>query len=313
MRGWSAAPVLAAAAVAATVAVFHLMPMDMIPRLIRKEALDAAHYIGFASLTILVMRWSLRGPQAGSPGSGHALFFAPLFLITLAVTAEFAQAMVPGRTPGLDDLVRDFIGIGAGILFVAATHTRMRSLRAVLVVAAAALLGAGLFDSGIALAGKFAARSQFPSIATFESDHERHLYRRMSSAIEVVAGSGDWSDSGSVLHVRPRSRAPYRGVSFVDFPQDWSGMETLAFTAGSAPGGAISITVRVYDDDSIEDYFDQFNAVYEIDERPRRIEIPLTDIADGPSLRQLDTARIREVTIFTDAMTDFFLDDLRLQ
>ncbi len=69
------------------------------------------HAVGFMLLTLTFRFWRGRGaaPAEWIPGS-------VLILTGFALSHEYSQRWIPGRTPDGEDLVADLLGIAVGIL-----------------------------------------------------------------------------------------------------------------------------------------------------------------------------------------------------
>jgi len=209
--------------------------------------------------------------------------------------------------------MRDLAGITAGIMFASAYRSALRKNSVIFLSIGLITLLGGLAAPVYSLSSKLAMRAQFPTLASFEHGFDRFAVRRMRAELDVVPAPVAWHNAGAVLQVRPRESSGYSGVRFVNFPRDWSSYEYLVLTLGSESDATVSVTVRIYDETSTRNYFDQFNVLLQVGRNPQSVRIPMAEIAAGPAERILDVSQISQLLVFTDGPVGFFVDDVRLE
>jgi hypothetical protein len=107
----------------------------------------------------------------------------------------------------------------------------------------------------------------------------------------------------------------YPGVEMHSFPGDWSGYKTLEFYLNAPEAAGETLHIRIDDKKSNEDFDSRYQGYRKIESGVRRVEIPLSEIQNGPKGRKLNLRRIHRIVIYLykqDKRVMFTLDDLKL-
>lgn len=89
----------------------------------------AAHAFSFGLLTVLVWRFvRYRGGQRGWRFASRPALSSMIFVLLYALSDEFHQRFVPGRTCSFTDIVADFFGITVALLLTTAYVRNIGSL-----------------------------------------------------------------------------------------------------------------------------------------------------------------------------------------
>jgi len=301
---WSAAVVVAAVLLA------HMLPMEYLGHWSNEETNDVAHVLGFATLAFLAAQFLIMplGEKIASPLLRYVAIGAAL--VGLGITAEAAQILT-SRNENFSDVLRDLAGISAGLSAHWGFVTRVRHAWAAF-VAAVVFLCIGLWQPVMDLVAIRHAHGTFPVLASFESSFDLRAAQPAAVDVEIVEAPSTWGGDGHVALLKPNSRRNYHGLAFTSMPRDWHDYSRLVFRASAAVPTVL--TVRVNDMAYTGGYADRFNRDIEIDEQPRTIEIPLSEVEAGPRDRQLNLHDIERIAFYIDSSTDpFMLDDIRLE
>jgi hypothetical protein len=299
-----------AAVIVAVVLLAHMLPVEYLGRWSNEETNDVAHVLGFATLAFLAAQYLIAPleDRIASPLLRYITIGAAL--VGLGITAEAAQILT-SRNENFSDVLRDLAGISAGLSAHWGLASRVGHAWAMF-VAAFVLLCIGLFQPVMELAAIRHAHRNFPVLATFESTFDIRAAQAAAVDVEIVAAPSNWGETGHVALLTPNSRRNYHGLAFTNMPRDWHAYSRLVFRASAA--APTVLTVRVNDMEYTGGYADRFNRDIEIDEQPRTIEIPLTEVEAGPRDRQLNLNDVERVAFYVDSAIDaFMLDDVRLE
>lgn len=127
---------------------------------------------------------------------------------------------------------------------------------------------------------------------------------------DEYATSGSWS-----LHCwLPQSDWP--GISFLDFPKDWSEAGSLTFDFYNPSTDTLTLVVRVDDEEATPEHADRFNQSFVAPPGLTSVLVLTSTVALGPEARALDLTRIKQFLIFLShpgRPVDFYLDNLELR
>lgn len=233
--------------------------------------------------------------------AGPALLLTAAFSIGLAFVSEFAQYF-GARDASVGDLVADLLGI-AGFLALALLVDR--DVRRYLSTASSVLLGlfgALAFTASVhpVLYGAsilFNRSQALPSIASFDSDWERDIFRPLNYApMQVINSSDDWPVVGGKLVSVDLHGIEYAGL-IVDAYPDWRGYAALEFVAAVRGVPELRAEIRIHDARHNDNWDDRYNGDVYLTSLPRRFEVPLEDIRNGAS-REIDMARLVKIVIY---------------
>lgn len=287
----------------------------------------------------------LGGPGYGSPRSfqhgwdiGHIIYFfllgsvlvrwpvvacRPLpvqWIVILGITVLLGTAIEllqkdTGRTPDVDDVLRDLVG-GLVALVFAAPSARLHppALRTGLQAVVLLLLLDQLWPVARSLLDEAIAWRQFPLLSGFETPFE--VDRWSGDATHLVVSDPSIA-SGRVLKIM-LDTGPYSGVALKYFEGDWSAQRRLEFSLYNPAAEPLEVTCRIHDrlhDSHGEAYPDRFNRSFLLRQGWNHLAIDLAEVAASPAGRRMDMRRIRGVGIFVKSLPGartIYLDDMRL-
>lgn len=234
--------------------------------------------------------------------------------LAVALLAESLQ-LFTSRDAEVMDLFRDACGVAGGSLLSLARPLVAARRRVLGFVAAIACLGLGAMAPLQRLAIQTASRLRFPEIAGFETALDLAAAQAVRSTIREVPAPDNWPRGGRVALVSTEQGARFPGVTFTEFASDWSGYERLELTLASATDARLAVALRIDDDFGPTRFDERYNGRFEIGPEPLVLSIPLTEIANGPAARTMNTRRITGLMIFLrDAGgASFYLDDVGLR
>ena len=302
------------------VVLLHLVPLPSGSALGR-AAQDAAHAPLFGVFAIVVLLWFCTvSPWAA--GSRLRLYAAALAAAALtSVAAELAQSRA-SRDADLWDVVRSVLGAGGALLAAMAFDTGLprlssRSVRAVLLCAAAiSMLAPAVPALGLAVAAR-QRRAAFPRLCDFESSWERRFLVTQDAELRLTVCPRDWAGSalGRVAQVTFHP-ANYPGIILRGPFPDWTGYDRLAFEVYSGMDSAVDLELRIHDVGHDESFTDRFNRTLRIAPGANRVAIALAEVRAAPAGRSLDMGHIAALVLFVDHLKKpctLYLDAFRLE
>jgi hypothetical protein len=233
----------------------------------------------------------------------------------IGVLSEYGQ-LLTDRDPSVYDVIRDLIGIVAGLSVYAGVDPRMKplwsnlrpGLRSGMVILSCFLLVASLFPLVRLTIATIQRNEAFPVIIDFEAGWSKpFLQFQHASRISVT------EDQLSQLVLKP---ARYPGVSMVEPCPDWSAFESLAFVIHSSQPHSFQLVLRIHDKTHNQEHADRFNRSLLVKHGENRFRIPLAEIKNAPANREMDMTRITGLTLFavdTVRSVDFYIGSLRLE
>ncbi len=157
---------------------------------------------------------------------------------------------------------------------------------------------------------------QEPKQTTIDFESEADLDRLVWNCrtrflrVEEFATTGTWS-----LHCWfPESDWP--GLSFHDFPTDWSEAGSLTFDFYNPGADTLTVVVRVDDEEATPEHSDRFNQSFLAPPGPTSVLVLTSTVALGPETRPLDLTRIKQFLIFLSHpghAVDFYIDNIELR
>ena len=229
--------------------------------------------------------------------------------------SEFGQ-LLTDRDPSVYDVMRDLIGIIAGLGIYAGIDPRMkplwgklrRGLQSGTVILSCILFAASLFPLVRLAIASVQRNDAFPVIIDFEAGWSKP-FLQLQHAILTPAAENQLSR----LVLKP---ARYPGVSMVEPCPDWSAFESLTFVIHSSQPHPFQLVLRIHDKLHNQDHADRFNRTLMVRHGENRFRIPLAEIRNAPVGRELDMARITGLTLFavdTVQPVNFYIGPLRLE
>lgn len=265
--------------------VFGNLPGD---RRLYIEAQDSAHAYAFVFVT-----WILLGLRRSDHAGLVRYATVAAIAIAIGIGIELAQSVL-GRDASASDVLRDTLGIAAGICIHAAflrgsaQRPRPQGKLAFCGVAVLCLTWA-TWPTGEVVADMARKARDFPVIAKFSPPLRRHLDR------------GVWP--------RIALDEPY---------PDWRGYRTLVVELGNPdPVRSLPLTLRVHDRAHDQTFWDRYNHRFTLPPASRQqLRLSLADIRSAPHDRQMDMSRIAGIVIYARGPMpgrEFYLEGVWLE
>lgn len=253
------------------------------------EIWNLGHIVLFACATAAALTW-LR------PRPGFAATVAVTVTAGLAIGAaiEWLQGIV-GRDSSALDVVRDGTGVLTVLALSAIAHRR--SGWAVALTAVALPLLTWLVIPPVrASIDAIDGYRQFPILFAGDSRLEIERFDPSPRLALQPSADGDYA-----LHVA-LTTARYSGFSLVNFPGDWRDYRTLVVDVGNPSPQPLSITCKIQDRTHDFRLSDRYNHRFTLPAGRSRIVIDLDAVRRAPATRQMDMARIDELSCFAVAL-----------
>jgi VanZ family protein len=281
-------------AVIGSILLFYSGPGDSLRSV--TQAWNLGHIILFAALSVII--WHHGGKFL--PRKFLPLLIILLLLTLLAGGTTEVMQIFSQRTPDIADIWRDCLGtlIAAAFLLPASTSlysSRQRKFQFLVIF----LTIITLIPLGKALIDETIARHQFPLLADFETPFE--LARWEQGEIDHQLARHGHSSLKVLL-----TTAQYSGDSLLYFPSDWSQYATLHFSVHNGTKTPLAIVCRLHDRyhaKSGNAYHDRFNRRLTCQPGWNAFAIPLKEIRNAPTGREMDMAAIINLRIFTVCLT----------
>lgn len=250
---------------------------------------DFAHLPVFAVLVFVVTR-ALGGSRPNWLLAAGVALAAGVF----GLGAEFVQGLI-GRSAEWSDAAAN--AVGASIGFVAATWSGWkRSLRAVAVITLMVMAAWAYVDTTTILTDVVRQRLEFPVLGSFENELELVRWR---INIGRIARSAEHATDG--VHSLRVDLDPgrYPGLMCRWPYNNWSGRSTLSFNVWNDSNKPLDVFVRVNDFAHNNDWVDRFERTVTLAPGANTVRIPLDDVRNAPSEREMDMSVITNLMVFT--------------
>lgn len=282
-----------------------------------KAFIKSLHAPGFAAVAA-ALALGLRRRGLG----GKSYLYAATGAFAAGVLSELAQLPGP-RHAGIDDLVKDIIGICGGIGLAAIIDRRVRSsvggARFALLLLVTGVAGAASFRESVSIAHALASRNAaLPMLLSFERPWEVHLYQEAGRpTVAVVDQLPRWPvGSGSSL-LRTQSTGRYHTFLHLRPYPDWRDFEEVSFVAASADEKTHDVTLTIRDiRPTPESPRNSFRGRVQVTPQPSRFAFRLEDIAAEANARPFDFAHVDIVIVSLASESPsatIYLDDFRLR
>lgn len=282
-----------------------------------KYLIKTFHAPGFAFVS-LVLVWVFE-----RHGMGRRSFaYAAIGALAFGVASELAQVLGP-RHAGFDDLLRDVVGICAGLGLAAILHTRIRSTltrrRFVLLLSLTGVALAISLRSTAAITHALLARNAaLPAILSFSESWEDYLYEESARPnARIVAAPAYWPATAEESVLRSEATGHYRTFLHLRPYPNWRSFKSFSFVAASADDKPHNVTVTIRDiRPSPDNPRNSFHGRITVTPTPEKFEFTLSDIETVANERQFDFEHVDIVII---SLTDdalpaiLLLDDFRLR
>ncbi len=256
----------------------------------------------FAVLVLEISRASL-GRLLVRPLAHYGIALGATVVVSIAT--ELLQLNMPGRQAELQDALHNVIG---GLCFLALRacldtalwqpdKSRMR--RWVAVAASLTLLVSfwPLANLGWHYGMRAAA---FPVLVDFDSRWQRPFLSSPRAGLDKMQAPAGWTQRKNQKIVAVKFMvAPWPGVSMHEPYPDWSGFTTLRFDVYSELSHPVDLILRIDDINHNNQYRDRFNRTFSVQPGLNQIAVPLSDVRNAPSGRDLDLQEITQMILFS--------------
>jgi len=243
--------------------------------------------------------------------------FMSLFALVLGlgVGIEFLQSITGGRSPDMEDVVRNQIGCTLAFAFFPQPQRSQHKdfFRLLKTIAILCLLPA-LWPVTQALIDEQTARFQFPVLADFETPFEKSRWmntQQLNNEKSLVRhGAG-------ALRVQ-LSTAKYSGTTLFHFPENWQGFSLLHWSAYNPQPEALTLTLRINDTEHKQHgsaYDDRFNKKFILQPGWNDLVVNLKQVRHAPKGRTMDMQHIESLGLFVvqqDKPKEIILDHFYL-
>jgi hypothetical protein len=268
-----------------------LLGLSPIPdnQLVWSGATNAVHAPFFAIFTVILFRLSYLWFSDRLPLAAH-LAVTAVVAIGMGVLSEAIQFLLP-RDANLKDLVRNIVGITAGLLFCWAAVTSMRPVSRVLTIAIGIVLIAVPARPYLQAQAAYQYRaSALPEIAVF-SNPAASRFHEFSGVTATYS-----EDSIDVTFLAGIEDYPRFEITEVE--PSWQDYSHLVADIVNLSPETLSLSFRVHDGHHSGAYADRFNAELELTPGRNRIAIPLINVRHAPANREMDMTDIHSVVFF---------------
>ena len=237
--------------------------------------------------------------------------------IALAVLSEGAQISGP-RDASIEDLVSDWLGAGAALLFALALSRRHPFLPATRVGFTLAGLASCLIALWplISVSAAYLERNlQQPMLISFDHHFGKTFRRAQHTTLDLRHDP----TTGKTTGIITLEEGAWPGLIFHDVWPDWRDYSTLVVELGLEGDAPLEINIRVHDHVhklGDQPYNDRFNLSYELQPGRHTLRIPLEQIHNAPKGRRMDLSQIEGIVVFCSsehAGRQFQLLEMRLE
>ncbi len=252
-------------------------------------AFDAGHAPMFGFFAVVMLRLShLWIGERIKPI--HHYLIAAMVTAFGGVLTEAAQVVMP-RDASVLDLVRDVIGIAAGLsLHWAIYGKKWPAVRWGAAIVAVAMACATWVPLAKTLSAYRDRAKAFPQLIVFEPGPAHRF-------VEVVGAKVEYADGRATVTYAP-GEVDYPRLEAVEVERDWRGYDQLAFRVTNESDGEVLLNVRIHDAEHHGSYSDRYNGEFPLSPGQHDIAIPLREIQDAPAKRSMDLRDMRNINFF---------------
>ncbi|WP_028580762.1 VanZ family protein [Desulfogranum japonicum] len=262
-----------------------------------KDLWNLGHVGYFCIAGLLLYNFLHKRKRVESRGSVSTLSF--LYILFVGTGIEFLQFGVHGRSPSIEDILRDLLGWGvATIIWLYLVKRKPFGRKGVMLCL---LVAAGLFLAVkplvVSLYDEHAIETQFPVLADFESTSEITRWRSPS---QIKLQSNVVRHGQYAARVQLSTRK-YSGVSLVYFYENWQSFSTLHFSVYNPEHEPLKLHCRIHDALHRKNgavYKDRYNTVFTVPFGWNDLAIDLQQVAAAPENRTMEMGHIRGLSLF---------------
>lgn len=247
------------------------------------------------------------------PIGWQAFVFAAIALAAGGAT-ELLQTLISGRTASFFDVVINLAGMGA---CVSLKNLGKTGKHLMLHAAVACLVALALWPLIRSLSDEVIAGRQFPVLADFETPFETDRFQSDTAKYQITAQK---AFSGTKSLKVGLGTDTYSGIFLTYMPCNWKSFSWFKFHAYNPQDFPVSLTVRIHDREhetgAGQLYTDRFNKSFCLaPQRWSAVIIPLADVHQAPSNRQMNMSLIQSIGFFVTRPTQpltLFIDNIML-
>ena len=299
-----------------------LLPLDTGKTELAQTLSDACHGPLFALVAILSLKHLRKTTLVAEP-SIRLYLKALLIAMLLGTLGEAAQYLfTTTRYAQANDVLTDTLGAIAGLSWFAQREPSLQSKPRIKTwLVTAATISIGLIALPVAHTGIFYFQrwQQLPALITLKSSAGYHFLHTGNSNAKLLNIPAPWyrTPHEIALLVSPHSESRWAGVTLEEPTPNWSSYSYLVVKLINPNEIPLELNLRIDDRKHNQEFNDRFNRKLSIPAQTRiSVKISLSDIAQGPSTRQLDTHKISKLVLFEDLQLHrlpFYLCSMRLE
>ena len=222
-----------------------------------------------------------------------------LYVLLAGTGVEFLQLAVHGRSPSIEDILRDLLGWGvAAVIWKFLVQRRCFDKSGlVLCLAVAVGLVLSVKPLAVSLSDEYAIKNQFPVLADFEATEEITRWR---SPKQITLQDKIVRHGQHAARIQLSTRK-YSGVSLAYFQENWKGYSTLHFSVYNPEHDVLKLYCRIHDAlhrTLGSAYKDRFNTVFTVPFGWHDLSIDLDQVAATPACRTMEMGHIRGLSLF---------------
>jgi len=274
-------------------------------------AWDSGHIFAFWLWTHLLLR-HYAGLAAQVAWRQIAIYIVIIVLVSVVVEG-IQEAM--GRSFSLFDIRKNIVGGAVAIFFTSPVRKKLaRTARVLFQLVVVVAVIYELIPLGRAAIDDTIAHQQFPVMCSFETPFEKD--RWIGPASLQIDGSIKKQGRNS-LKLIPTSKQQTK-ATLMYLVRDWRGFKYLELDVYNPKTDMISFRLGVHDDVYYQNGWrgnDRFIGHYNLDHGWNNLRIPMEKIRTAPEGREMQLAKIREITIWAwqnDQPSTLYIDMLKL-
>jgi len=220
------------------------------------------------------------------------IFLAAVFGISIFI--EVIQRFT-GRDFSSVDILRNLAGAVLTLFFIARKY-----LKGILIGFFGFVLALDLTGFTYTAVTDYKMQSRAPIVENFESLGTLLYWEGNIEQASENRLAGQFAGKVTLA-----ANVPFPGVNQAPVLADWAGYESVEFNIHNSALHPLSVTIRINDkahELSDQDYDDRFNRNFELANGWNQIDIPLNDIQQAPTTREMDLTQIYRVGIFSGTL-----------
>lgn len=306
----------------ALIALLHTIPIPLFNEtFFDGEFENFLHGLGFSGVALLIMILQTRDLKgAVSNGRKWRLYGAGfIFTFSIGFGAELLQ-IPTDRDASIGDLIRDFFGTIAGLLFFASLQSKLSLFRKTAQKMAARIMA--VFLVGVIatpLFIKIAALKCYTGssgeLVTFEKWFDSALLQEKGIEFSIVDRPAEWTTNNSKkVALLQFNGSDYPGITIKNV-KNWADYNVFTFQMFSRADTSLELIVRIHDRNHNNQFSDRFNRKIVIAPGANEFVIPLYEIKNLQK-RKMELDKIHEIIIFAmgkKVQFSVFLDQIILK